>query len=135
MANKEVKIAVIVGVIMITICIVAFLINKNSTKIENIDLEIYKSYQLDTGTEYIRCNVTTDELISINKEYKKALKLKEANKSVGKQITGTYMVKSGDNFIAFDDDSKLVYVSANGIQAIFEWDSTIYETVSQTCSI
>ena len=105
------------------------------TAIENINLEIYKSYQLDTGTEYIRCNVTTDELIKINKEYKKAVKLKEENKLVGKQITGTYMVRDGNNFIAFDDDSKLVYVSANGIQAIFEWNSSIYEIVSGTCSI
>lgn len=135
MANKEVKIAIIVGVIMITICLVAFIINKNSNKVENINLEIYKSYQLDTGTEYIRCNVTTDELIKINKEYKKAVKLKEENKLVGKQITGTYMVRDGSNFIAFDDDSKLVYVSANGIQAIFEWNSSIYEIVSGTCSI
>ena len=108
MANKEVKIAIIVGVIMITICLVAFIINKNSNKVENINLEIYKSYQLDTGTEYIRCNVTTDELIKINKEYKKAVKLKEENKLVGKQITGTYMVRDGNNFIAFDDDSKSV---------------------------
>ena len=135
MANKEVKIAIIVGVIMITICLVAFIINKNNNKVENINLEIYKSYQLDTGTEYIRCNVTTDELIKINKEYKKAVKLKEENKLVGKQITGTYMVRDGNNFIAFDDDSKLVYVSANGIQAIFEWNSSIYELVSGTCSI
>ena len=135
MANKEVKIAIIVGVIMITICLVAFIINKNNNKVENINLEIYKSYQLDTGTEYIRCNVTTDELIKINKEYKKAVKLKEENKLVGKQITGTYMVRDGNNFIAFDDDSKLVYVSANGIQAIFEWNSSIYEIVSGTCSI
>lgn len=135
MANKEVKIAIIVGVIMITICLVAFIINKNSNKVENINLEIYKSYQLDTGTEYIRCNVTTDELIKINKEYKKAVKLKEENKLVGKQITGTYMVRDGNNFIAFDDDSKLVYVSANGIQAILEWNSSIYELVSGTCSI
>lgn len=135
MANKEVKIAIIVGVIMITICLVAFIINKNSNKVENINLEIYKSYQLDTGTEYIRCNVTTDELIKINKEYKKAVKLKEETKLVGKQITGTYMVRDGNNFIAFDDDSKLIYVSANGIQAIFEWNSSIYEIVSGTCSI
>lgn len=135
MANKEVKVAIIVGIIMITICLVAYLINKNSNKVENINIEVYKSYQLDTGTEYIRCNITTDELIKINKEYKKAIKLKEENKLAGKQITGTYMVKNGDNFIAFDDNSKLVYVSANGVQAIFEWDSSIYELVSGTCSI
>lgn len=136
MANKEVKVAIVVGLIMITACIIFYIISNSNNKVEEINIEIYKSYQLDEGREYIRCNVSTDELVSINREYKKITKLQEEDKLVGRQINGTYMIRNGEEYIAFDaDGNNLVYVNANGIQAIFNHSSSIYELVSSTCSL
>lgn len=132
--NKEVKIAIIVGIIMITISLLAIIIHNSNTKIEEVSLKVYKNYTTEDGREYRECTITTDELISIKREYNRAININEDKKLTGQTITGTYMIKDGDEYIAFDaDDSNKVYVLANSKQAIYNLDSTMYETVKKAC--
>ncbi len=132
--NKEVKIAIIVGIIMITISLLAIIIHNSNTKIEEVSLKVYKNYTTEDGREYRECTLTTDELISIKREYNKATNINEDKKLTGQTITGTYMIKDGDEYIAFDaDDSNKVYVLANSKQAIYSLESTMYETVKNAC--
>lgn len=132
--NKEVKIAIVVGIIMITISLLAIIIHNSNTKIEEVSLKVYKNYTTEDGREYRECTLTTDELISIKREYNKATNINEDKKLTGQTITGTYMIKDGDEYIAFDaDDSNKVYVLANSKQAIYSLDSTMYETVKKAC--
>lgn len=132
--NKEIKIAIIVGIIMVTIGLLAIIIHNSNTKIEEVSLKVYKNYTTEEGREYRECTLTTDELISIKREYNRATNINEDKKLTGQTITGTYMIKDGDEYIAFDaDDSNKVYVLANSKQAIYSLDSTMYETVKKAC--
>lgn len=128
--NKEIKIAIIVGIIMITICLLAIIINNSKNNIEEITLKVYKN----ENREYNQCSITTDELITINREYNRATKIKEEKQLAGESITGTYMIKDGDDYIAFDADGKnRVYVSAKGKEAIYELSSPMYNIVKKAC--
>lgn len=128
--NKEVKIAIIVGIIMITICLLAVIINNANNKVEEINLKVYKN----ENREYNQCTITTDELISINREYKRITNIQEKNQLAGESITGIYMIKDGDDYIAFDaDGTNKVYVSAKGKEAIYEFNSTMYNLVKESC--
>lgn len=132
--NKEVKIAIIVGIIMITICLLAVIISKSNNKLEEINLKVYKNYTTEKGREYRECTITTDELISIKREYNRATNISEEKQLAGQSITGIYMIKDGEEYIAFDaDDTKRVYVLANGRQAIYSLESSMYETVKKAC--
>ena len=132
--NKEVKIAIIVGIIMITICLLAVIISKSNNKLEEINLKVYKNYTTEKGREYRECTITTDELISIKREYNRATNISEEKQLAGQSITGIYMIKDGEEYIAFDaDDTKRVYVLANGHQAIYSLESSMYETVKKAC--
>jgi hypothetical protein len=129
--NKEVKIAIIVGIIMITICLLAVIINNSKNDIEQINLKVYKN----ENREYNQCSITTDELITINREFNRATRIKEEKQLAGESITGTYMVKIDDNFVAFDADGKnKIYVSANGKEAIYELPTPMYEIVKKACN-
>lgn len=135
--NKEVKIAVIVGIIMITICLLVFIFYKsgnNKVKTNTIDIRIFKLYDKE-GTEneheYRECSVSTDDRITINTEYRKAIKLSDSNKTKG-QIKGNYKIMSGNDFVAFDgDDSNLIYRSDS--KGLYNFDSSIYEYVKKVC--
>ncbi len=133
--NKEVKIAIIVGLIMITIGLVIFMISKSETKVNNLDLRVYRNFTVKDGREYRECTITTDDIIEIRREYMKITKLDESNKLTGQSITGVYMVKDGENYIAFDaDESNKVYVKANGKEAIYKVESPVYEKVYNLCN-
>ena len=132
--NKEVKIAIIVGIIMITICLLAIIIHNSNNKTEEISLKVYKNYTTEDGREYRECSLTTDELITVKREYNKITKIDEEKKLTGQTITGTYMVKDGDEYIAFDaDEENKVYVLANGKKAIYSISSSVFETVKTAC--
>lgn len=133
--NKEIKIAIVVGIIMITICLLAVIISNSNNKLEEINLKIYKNYTTEKGREYRECTITTDELITIKREYNKITNISEEKKLAGEKITGIYMIRDGDDYIAFDaDKTNKVYVLAKGKQAIYSVPSTIYETVKNTCN-
>ena len=136
--NKEVKIAIIVGVIMLTICLIVFIFyNASKDEVTDLNLKVYKLYELDSEDskekyEYRPCNITTEDLVSINNDYQKIFNLNEKNKVVGKQIKGNYKIVAGENYIAFDaGEENLVYRS--DLPAIFKYDTSLYETVSKLC--
>lgn len=135
--NKEVKIAIAVAIIMITFCLIVFLFNKaDKQEVTNLDLKVYKLYELDDDSEeeyeYRQCSISTEDLITINKEAKRIFNLDEDKKTIGKSIKGNYKIIIDDKYIAFDaDDKDLVYRS--DLPAIFEFDSTLYKTVKELC--
>lgn len=134
--NKEVKIAIVVGIIMITICLLAFIFYKSSTNVQEINLKVYKNYTTEEGRAYHECTITTEDLITINNEYNRITNLRDSNALKGASINGTYMIRNGDEYIAFDaTEENLVYVMANGKQSIYELTSTAYDIVKKSCSV
>lgn len=135
--NKEIKIAIIVGLIMVTCCIIAFIFYKASTRVENIDVKVYKSHVIDATEnkrEYRECVITTDILLAINKEYKRAMRLNDDQRVIGKQINGTYKLISGDTYIAFDFDEDTPYVYRGDTKKMYYFKSDIYKQVAEVCT-
>ncbi len=134
--NKEVKIAIIVGMIMITICLVFFIMKKESTKTENLNLRVYKLYELSGDSEkkyeYRECSIDTDTLISLTSGYRKAFKLTDKNRVVGEKIKGNYKIVNGDDYIAFDGGES-IYVYRSNTKYLYEMNSTIYSIVEESC--
>lgn len=135
--NKELKIAIIVGIIMVTICILAFLYvkserNANTNKYNQIDIQVYKVNE--EAKTYVQCHITTDTLIQINSEFNSAYRLKESSRVVGKSITGTYRVQSGDKWIAFDLNEEEKYVYRGDTKYLYEFNSNLYDIVAKACN-
>ena len=130
--NKEIKIAAIVGIIMITICIVAIIFYKADKKQNIIDIQVYKVNQ--EAKTYEPCSIPEDLKIQINSEYKTASKLSENNRVIGQQITGLYKVISGNNYIAFDGEKDKNYIYRGDTKYLYEFDSTLYDLVKKACN-
>ena len=130
--NKELKIAAIVGIIMITICVVVIIFYKSDKKYNEINIQVYKVNQEEKI--YEECNVSTDSIIQINSEYLRASKLSENRRVIGKQITGLYKVVSGDNYIAFDGEKDKNYIFRGDTKYLYEFDSTLYDLVKKACN-
>jgi hypothetical protein len=135
--NKELKVAIIVGVIMVTICILAFIYVKsertaNTNNLNQIDIKVYKVNEEEKS--YVPCHITTDNLIQINSEFNKAYRLKETSRVVGKSITGTYRVQSGEKWVAFDLNEKEQYIYRGDTKYLYEFKSELYDIVSKACN-
>ena len=135
--KKEIKIAIIVGAIMITICLIAFIFQKSSTEdIEKLDLKIYKLYEVEGSEDehvYKQCNASTDDLLAMNKEFKKIMNLSTSRQVKGKSIMGSYKVISNDKYIAFDN-AKDNLAFRGDTMSMYEVSSTIYEKVIELCN-
>lgn len=134
--NKEVKIAISAGIIMITICLLIFIFFKSETKVENLDLKVYKLYEKqndNTKHEYRECKITTDDLIKISKEYKRVKGLSDNDQVIGKKIMGNYKIISGEDYIAFDAE-KEDYVYRSDTKRLYTFNSTIYEYIKNICN-
>lgn len=134
--NKEIKIALVVGIIMITICILTFIIvSSNKKEVGSLDVKVYRLYEKE-GTEnehvYRECSIATEDLLTINREFKKIQKLDANEKVMGKQITGNYKIIANGTFIAFDADENN-YVYRSDISAIFDYKSSLYKEVKELC--
>lgn len=130
--NKELKIAAIVGIIMITICIVTIIFYKADKTNNEINIQVYKVNQEEKT--YEQCNIPTDTIIQINSEYRRASKLTENQRVIGKQITGLYKVVSGENYIAFDGEKDKYYIYRGDTKYLYEFDSTLYDLVKKACN-
>lgn len=131
--NKELKIALIVGIIMITVCIVSVVIYKSNSNVETLDIVVYKLNKDGDDTSdytYEKCSIATEDLITINKAYQKMLNVGDANKLTGSTIYGNYKIVSGDNFVAFDD-SGIFYNSETG--SLYRYSSSVYDTIISAC--
>ena len=70
MKNNEIKWAIGIGIVMITICIIAIMIAKGSSK--EINLKVYKLNMIgESYKDYTKepCKMSTDNLVTINKEF------------------------------------------------------------------
>lgn len=133
--NNEIKIAIAVGVIMITAILIAIIYSKQEAATNSIDLKILKLYEVEGSKDqhvYRECHVTTDDVINLYKEYRKIEKLTNSNKVTGERITGNYKVIKGDEYIAFDGGTNRVYKSDS--KAIYMFDSSIYKDVVELCT-
>ena len=136
--NREVKIAIGLGIIMITVCLVAIMIAKSgNTKAEEIDLKVYK---LNTSAAemkdyyYEECKIATDDLVRINKEYKKTYKLEDKDKITGTKIMGEYKLMQGKNYIAFDkSDEKTFSLYRSDTSSLYEYESILNKLVVKAC--
>lgn len=132
--NNEIKIALVIGAIMLTICFVVIISNnsvKNNAQ-SATEIKVYKHYDDGETKEYRECQITTDELININNEFNNIKSLTEEDKYPGYTINGTYRITKGDDYIAFDGDTNLVY--RGDTEAIYVYDSNLYEYVVDLCS-
>lgn len=135
--NKELKIAIIVGIIMVTICILAFLYVKSertsyANKYNQIDIQVYKVNE--EAKTYVPCHISTETLIQINSEFNRAYRLKDSSRVVGKSITGTYRVQAGNKWIAFDLNEEAKYVYRGDTKYLYEFNSNLYEIVAKACN-
>lgn len=128
--NNELKIAAVVGAIMIIICLVMVLLN--TTPKETIDIKVYKNTEIDGQRGYLECSVPESILGEINTEFKKAKKLDSSALAESHQIQGTYKIISGKESIAFDDDDKneIYNIDEN---KLYNFKSTIYTLVETVC--
>ena len=140
-AKREIKVAIVVGIIMLTICAVAFIINYRNLhpKIKTFDLKVYKHIMLNEQTKqgtYVECTIPTDELAKIDLDFRKIMNLDDKHKveaSIDNIITGNYKIVSGVNYIAFDvTNKKLVY--RNDTTALYKYNSDLYKNVEELCS-
>lgn len=131
--NNEIKIAIAVAAIMLTICFVIVMSNKStkSTQNEINNLKVYKHYDDGTTKEYRECSVSTNDLITINNEFKKIKVLDEDKKRPGSTINGTYKIVRGTDFIAFDGNNYLVY--RGDTEATYLYQSDLYSLVAELC--
>ena len=129
--NKELKIAIIVGIIMVTICILVIIFYNADKTNNDINVQVYKVNE--ESKTYEQCSVPTDLLIQINSEYRRATNLSDNYRVIGQRINGTYKILSGDNYIAFDGEKDKNYVYRGDTKHLYEFDSSVYSLVIEAC--
>lgn len=136
--NNEIKWAIAVAAIMLTVCFIAFTFaNRDKKQAESIDLKVYKLIKNGDNYKdytYQECKISTDNLVTINKEFNRVFKLEDKNKVTGTKILGEYKIESGKLYLAFDtsgDAEKVIY--RNDTSSLYEYNSNIYKLVSELC--
>lgn len=133
--NREIKIAIVVGAIMLTACLLVFIFIKSERtsngNVNQVDIKVYKVNE--EKKTYEPCHITTDTLIQINSEFKRASRLTDSKRVIGKSINGTYRIDSGDNFIAFDAKKDENYIYRNDTKYLYEFDTELYNIVVKAC--
>lgn len=134
--KKEVTIAIIVAILMIIICFVIYLVNTNTQKETELNIKAYKLYEVENSENdhaYKECRLSTEDKLSIKKEFKRVASISESKAVVGKTIEGSYKVVIDDNYIAFDNtEDKLVYNGNKNM--LFNISTSIYKTVIDACN-
>ena len=126
--NRELKIAIIVGIIMITLCLILFIFNKSDSNLETIDIHIYKANQEEQVYEECTGTLSTDEIIVINSAVKSAHRLSESDRVIGGKIT------AGENYaIMFDGETDKNIIYREDTQYLYNFESSIFETVKKVC--
>lgn len=132
--NRELKIAIIVGIIMITLCLILFIFNKSDSNLETIDIHIYKANQEEQVYEECTGTLSTDEIIVINSTVKSAHRLSESDRVIGGKITGLYKITAGENYaIMFDGETDKNIIYREDTQYLYNFESSIFETVKKVC--
>ncbi len=138
MQGKEVKIAIVIGIIMITICLIVFVTVNSKNKVNTLNLKVSKLYEKvdENGKQeyyYKECNVATEDQVYIYKEAAKALSLTEEDLVTGKQIKGNYKVQYNGKMIAFDAIENEDFVYLKDTDRLYNFQSDMYKTVKNAC--
>lgn len=129
--NKELKIAIIVGIVMITICALVIIFYKADRKNNEINIQVYKVNEQEKT--YEKCSVPTELLVQINSEYRRASRLTENKRVIGEKITGLYKIVSEKDYIAFDGEKGKNYIYRGDTKYLYEFDSAMYNLVIEAC--
>ena len=132
--HKEVKIAIVLGAIMLTIFIVIMIIyNSNQKDALEADIRVFKHYNTtgDTKGEYYECKISSEDATHIYNEFKRAKLLTDKDKVPGQTITGTYKIVNGSEYLAFDDDSSFIF--KGDTQTLYAFSSDVYNYVIKLC--
>ena len=137
--NNEIKWAVAIGVVMITICVIAFMVaNRDKKEVENLDIQIYKLQKNGDDIKnytYKECKLSTEDLVTVNREFNRIYKLEDKDKVTGAKILGEYKIVKDSLFVAFDiteDDDKVVYRSDT--TSLYEFNSSLYQLLEEKCN-
>lgn len=128
--KRELKIAAVVGALMIIICLIIFISTQETKKTPSV--QVYKNVELNGQRGYIPCEVPNSILLEISSEIQKAKQLTSANEVEMNRINGTYKIVLGNTSFAFDDsESKKIYSIENN--KLYNFESTIYSLVITMC--
>lgn len=134
--KKEIHIAIGVALLMILICVVICLVQINSNKANELNIKVYKLYEVeDSETEHVykECRISTEDQITLKKEFKRATSISESKAVVGRSINGSYKIVIDDNYIAFDnEEDKIVFDGEKN--KLFNLSSSMYEIVINSCN-
>ncbi len=145
--SKEVKIAIILGVILVTISLLIIIVSGNKNT-QEIDLKVYKLERIDGDTskkavgeikaedyQYVECKVNTDEMIEIYRDLKKVYSLDESKVVSNKKIVGYYKVVSKSRSYAFDiaekNDDQIIF--RGDTELLYKYDSPTLKTIENIC--
>ena len=129
--NKELKIAAIVGGIMIIVCLLLVAIFQNKNEV-NIEVHKHVAVEEDGHGYWDNCDVPSSILQEINTEYKKAIAIKDLTKEVSGTIEGNYRIILDDQMIVFDNKTDKVFYNSK-TNKLYTFDSTMYELVINSC--
>ena len=135
MLNKEVKIALGVGAVMLIICIIIVLVQNRELEDSSVEVNVYQLYKpTDNMDDYVYrpCRISTEDAIKINKEFKRALALNKNNTINGKQIEGTYKVVIDDDYIAFDNKTDNIIYNGK-VNNLYSFKSDMYDLIIKAC--
>ena len=136
MDNKNLIMGSVALLIVVFIAIILFLPKGSQSEVNKIDTSSIKVFKHIEKTKeadgyYQTCDVATDDLVKIYKEFYKAYDLDEENQVSGKSINGDYKVTIDDKYLAFDGNNNIVYLSS--INKLYSFESDIYSIVSKVC--
>lgn len=131
--KKEIAIAIVVGCIMLLVCVIVIVSQKNIDK--PVDLKVYKLYEKEAEGEvgyYSECSIDTEDILKVKKEFNRMNALKDTNILTGKTIKGSYKVIMDGKEIAFDNSTdNMVYNGSKN--RIYSFTSEMYEIIINTC--
>jgi hypothetical protein len=145
--NKELKIAIILGVILVTLCLLIVIVSGNK-KTQELDIKVYKLERIDGDTtkkkdqeikaedyQYVECKINTDEMIEVYRDLKKVYNLDESSAVANKKIVGYYKVASKSETYAFDiaekGEEQTVYRGDTGL--LYKYNSSTLQTIANIC--
>ena len=136
MDNKNLIMGSVALLVVVFIAIILFLPKGSQSEVNKVDtskIKVFKHIEKTEETEgyYQTCNLATDDLLKVYKEFNKVLELDQDDEVSGKSINGDYKVSIDGKYIAFDKNNTLIYY--NEINRLFNFKSDIYSIVAKAC--
>ena len=132
--KKEIIIAIVVAILMIAICLIIYLVNTNKN-VSAPNVKVYKLYEVEGSEDehvYKECRISTEDQLTLKKEFKRATKLADSKIVTGKSIMGSYKIIIDDTYIAFDNKEDKIFYNGQK-NRLYNLASQMYEIVINTC--